>query len=187
MDWVLQGRSQIVLGLATIALYLGPVHQPQMTADAAYFYHHADSMRTTARTAIHSRRDTAVSPVQTVDLAGQWSFTPVSPAGPATSISVPGGGWYTQGFTNTGEAIYQRSITIPDTGQPQIYRLEFGAINHEASLYVDGHYVQTNMTSYTPSIFDITHYVSPGETVAISLDVKSESVVAGARRAGHCS
>jgi len=174
VDWVLQGRSQIVLGLATIALYLGPVHQPQMTADAAYFYHHADSMRTTARTAIHSRRDTAVSPVQTVDLAGQWSFTPVSPAGPATSISVPGGGWYTQGFTNTGEAIYQRSITIPDTGQPQIYRLEFGAINHEASLYVDGHYVQTNMTSYTPSIFDITHYVSPGETVAISLDVKSK-------------
>ncbi len=174
MDWFLQGRSQIVLSLAIIALYLGPIHQPQMTADAAYFYHHVDSMQTAARTAIHSRRDTAISPVQTIDLAGQWSFTPVSPAGPTTNISVPGGGWYTQGFTNTGEAIYQRSITIPDTGQPQVYRLEFGAINHEASLYVDGHYVQTNMTSYTPSIFDITHYVSPGETVAISLDVKSK-------------
>jgi len=121
-----------------------------------------------------------VTSIRSVDLSGPWSFTPISPVASApTTISVPGGGWYTQGFTRTGEAIYARSITIPDTGIPQVYRLEFGAINHQAALYVGGRYVATNLTSYTPSVFDITPYVSPGETVPISLDVKSKVSLRG--------
>src|SRR3712207_6873037 len=53
--------------------------------------------------------------LSSVDLAGTWSFTPSGRA--ATTITVPGGGWYKQGFTDVTEAVYSRSITVPDSGQ----------------------------------------------------------------------
>ena len=114
--------------------------------------------------------------VQSVDLSGPWSFIPISPvASTPTTINVPGGGWAVQGFTTTAEAVYSRTITIPDTGQPQVTKLEFGAINYQASLYINGHFVQTNMSAFTPSVFDITSFVTPGQTYAISLDVKGKN------------
>src|SRR5687767_2389705 len=50
--------------------------------------------------------------IGSVDLAGRWSFTPAGRA--ATTITVPGGGWYKQGFTDVSEATYSRTITVPD-------------------------------------------------------------------------
>src|SRR5687767_5431731 len=47
--------------------------------------------------------------IASVDLAGTWSFTPSGRG--TTSIAVPGGGWYKQGFTDVNEAVYSRSIT----------------------------------------------------------------------------
>jgi hypothetical protein len=74
--------------------------------------------------------------VASVDLAGQWSFTPAGRG--TTAITVPGGGWYKQGFTDVNEATYSRTITVPDSGQPQSAWVEFGAVNHQATLSVDG-------------------------------------------------
>ena len=92
--------------------------------------------------------------IASVDLAGTWSFTPAGRA--ATSITVPGGGWYKQGFTDVNEAVYSRSITVPDSGQPQSTWIEFGAVNHQATLSVDGRVVATQTTAFTPSNFDIS-------------------------------
>ncbi|MFL6112211.1 MAG: beta-galactosidase, partial [Catenulispora sp.] len=89
-----------------------------------------------------------------VDLSGVWSFTPSGQA--TTSITVPGGGWYKQGFTNVGEAVYSRSVTVPNTGQPQSAWIEFGAVNHQATLSVDGRVVATQTTAFTSSKCDIT-------------------------------
>src|SRR5690242_14681577 len=68
--------------------------------------------------------------IGSLDVAGTWRFTPAGRA--MTSIAVPGGGWYKQGFTDVTEAVYARSITVPDAGQPQATWIEFGAVNHEA-------------------------------------------------------
>jgi hypothetical protein len=89
-----------------------------------------------------------------VDLAGSWSFTPAGRA--ATTITVPGGGWYKQGFTDVNEATYARTVTVPNSGQPQSAWIEFGAVNHEATLSVDGQVVATRTTAFTPSNFDIS-------------------------------
>ncbi len=113
--------------------------------------------------------------LSSVDLAGTWSFTPAGRA--ATTITVPGGGWYKQGFTDVTEAVYSRSITVPDSGQPQAVRIEFGAVNHEATLSVDGTVVGTNTTAFTPSVFDITPYVTPGSTHTISVRVKGRGAL----------
>ena len=77
--------------------------------------------------------------VASVDLSGSWSFTPAGQG--TTSITVPGGGWYKQGFTNVAEAVYSRTITVPDSGQPQSVWIEFGVVNHQATLSVDGRVV----------------------------------------------
>ncbi|WP_294014090.1 glycoside hydrolase family 2 TIM barrel-domain containing protein, partial [Streptomyces sp.] len=110
-----------------------------------------------------------------VDLSGTWGFTPAGQS--ATSITVPGGGWYKQGFTNVGEAVYSRSITVPNTGQPQSAWIEFGAVNNQATLSVDGQVVATQTTAFTSSKFDITAFAAPGTTHTISVDVKGRSAL----------
>ncbi|GAB2991958.1 sugar-binding domain-containing protein [Saccharothrix stipae] len=113
--------------------------------------------------------------IASVDLAGTWSFTPAGRG--ATSITVPGGGWYKQGFTDVNEAVYSRSITVPDSGQPQSTWIEFGAVNHQATLSVDGRVVATQTTAFTPSNFDITAYAAPGSTHTISIAVKGRGAL----------
>ncbi|WP_431605715.1 RICIN domain-containing protein [Amycolatopsis melonis] len=110
-----------------------------------------------------------------VDLAGTWSFTPAGRA--TTSITVPGGGWYKQGFTDVNEAVYSRSVTVPDSGRPQSAWIEFGAVNHQATLSVDGRVVATRTTAFTPSNFDITAYAAPGTTHTISVAVKGRGAL----------
>ena len=90
---------------------------------------------------------------------------------------MPGGGWYKQGFTDVNEAVYSRSITVPDSGQPQSTWIEFGAVNHQATLSVDGRVVATQTTAFTPSNFDISAYAAPGTTHTISVNVKGRGAL----------
>ncbi|MFL6115554.1 MAG: sugar-binding domain-containing protein, partial [Catenulispora sp.] len=138
---------------------------PRFTATAA----------TAATTASPQNIAAPNAALQSVDLSGTWSFTPAGQG--TTSIMVPGGGWYKQGFTNVGQAVYSRSITVPDSGQPQSVWIEFGVVNHQATLSVDGRTVGTQITAYTPSKFDITAYVTPGSTHTISVDVKGRNAL----------
>ncbi len=110
--------------------------------------------------------------LRTVDLAGTWEFVPQG--GAPTTIEVPGGGWYKQGF-DVPSAVYRRTITVPDAVDGQVTRLELGAVNHEATLLVDGREVGTNTTSYTPSVFDVTRFVRPGSSHEIELRVKGRN------------
>ncbi len=112
-------------------------------------------------------------PIDSVDLSGTWNFTPSGQA--QTTIKVPGGGWYKQGFTNISEADYSRSITIPDAGQPQVTKIEFGVVNYQADLYINNQLVGTNLTAWTPSVFDISNFVSPGQTYALRVHVKGRN------------
>jgi hypothetical protein len=112
---------------------------------------------------------------QTVtSLAGTWTFTPSGAA--ATTIDVPGGGWLAQGF-KTSSARYERTVTVPDLGHAQATYLEFGAVNHEATLSVDGTKVSTNTTSFTPSVFDVTAAVKPGGSHKLTVDVKGRDAL----------
>src|SRR5687768_15919506 len=113
--------------------------------------------------------------IASVDLAGRWGFTPAGRG--ATSITVPGGGWYKQGFTDVNEAVYSRTVTVPDSGQPQSTWIEFGAVNHQATLSVDGRVVATQTTAFTPSNFDISAYAAPGTTHTITVNVKGRGAL----------
>ncbi|MGD0835938.1 MAG: glycoside hydrolase family 2 TIM barrel-domain containing protein [Polyangia bacterium] len=105
----------------------------------------------------------------TTSIAGTWTFTPTG--GTQTSIQVPGGGWLKQGI-NATSGTYATQITVPDSGAAQTTLIEFGAVNFQATLSVDGKTVGTNTTSFTPSVFDVTNFVTPGKQHAISVLVK---------------
>ena len=93
--------------------------------------------------------------------------------GEPTTIQVPGGGWLKQGWTDLSAA----ATAAPGsrTSRTPGDQANFGAINHRATLWVDGK-VGTQVTSYTHSVFDISDYVRPGKPAEIELLVK------GARR-----
>ena len=112
-----------------------------------------------------------------MSLAGTWTFTPSGAA--ATTINVPGGGWVAQGFRSVNQARYQRMATVPDLGRAQATYIEFGAINHEATLTVDSTIVGTKTTSFTPSVFDVTSAVKPGMSHAFTVDVKGRDALKG--------
>jgi len=141
-------------------------------------------------------------PTRTVNLDGLWGFTPVtntlctagaratvgpfvscvdSPAsGEPTTIAVPGGGWHKQGYTDLSEAVYSRKITVPDIpGAGQVTKISFGAINHKATLSVDGHVVGSQVTAYTSSVFDISDFVHPGSTHEIEVRVQGRKALVG--------
>lgn len=120
------------------------------------------------------------NPVQTVNLAGSWTFKYMSsgarPKLTTTTIQVPGGGWKKQGFT-CKEADYSRSITIPNSGQPQVTKIKFGAVNYQADLFVNEVLVGTSTQSHTPATFDITNHVTPGSTYTVRLHVKGHDLL----------
>ena len=105
----------------------------------------------------------------TTSIAGTWDFTPAG--GSKRSIQVPGGGWAKQGV-NAASGTYATQITVPASGAAQTTLIEFGAVNFQATLSVDGKEVGTNTTSFTPSVFDVTKFVTPGKQHAISVLVK---------------
>src|ERR1017187_8161112 len=111
---------------------------------------------------------TAADPSST-SIAGAWDFTPAG--GSKRTIQVPGGGWLKQGVS-ASSGTYATQITVPDSGSAQTTLIEFGAVNFQATLSVDGNEVGTNTTSFTPSVFDVTKFVTPGKQHAISVLVK---------------
>lgn len=142
-------------------------------------------------------------PAKSVDLAGTWGFTPLtntvctgggrfgattgpflscvdSPAtGGPTTIQVPGGGWYKQGWTDLSRATYSRAITVPKIAGEQVTRLNFGAVNHRATVTVDGSVVGTEFSAYTSSVFDLTDFVVPGRTHTVEVTVEGRKAFVG--------
>lgn len=110
----------------------------------------------------------------TTSIAGTWDFTPSG--GAKRTITVPGGGWAKQGIT-ASSGTYATRITIPDSGAAQSTLIEFGAANFQSTLSVDGKEVATNTTSFTPSVFDVTKFVTPGKQHAISVLVKGSQAL----------
>jgi hypothetical protein len=116
---------------------------------------------------------TAADPT-TTSIAGTWDFTPSG--GAKRTITVPGGGWLKQGIT-ASSGTYATQITVPDSGAAQSTLIEFGAANFQSTLSVDGKEVGTNTSSFTPSVFDITKFVTPGKQHAISVLVKGSQAL----------
>ena len=64
-----------------------------------------------------------------------------------------------------GEAVYRRTLPITEEMEGKTVRLCFGAVYHDAVVYVNGRKVGEHLNKgYTPFSFDITSYLSPSAT-----------------------
>ncbi len=57
---------------------------------------------------------------------------------------------------------YRREFTIPDSWKGKRVRLNFGAVDWQADVYVNGHHAGTHTGGFTSFTFDITDYLTEG-------------------------
>lgn len=110
-----------------------------------------------------------------VSLAGSWDFLPEGSQW--TTIEVPGGGWLKQGF-DCEAGTYQRRIAIPPTEAPCAVRLELGAVNHLAQVWIGEsesslRLVHEEVTAFTPQTVSLTPYVLPGKSYLLRIFVRA--------------
>lgn len=67
-----------------------------------------------------------------------------------------------------GAAWYQRTVAVPADAGPRIF-LVFGAVDWTASVWVNGREAGSHTGGYTPFEFDITDYVTPGQSARITV------------------
>jgi len=58
---------------------------------------------------------------------------------------------------------YRRHFEVPETWEKKRIWLHFGAVDYQASVWVNGHLVGTHRGGYTPFSFDITDFLRAGE------------------------
>jgi hypothetical protein len=116
-----------------------------------------------------------IDPVYTLDLSGKWDFTPENQ--PKTTIQVPGGGWLKQGF-DCEAGVYERRITIPSVLAGQVTRLELGAVNHQADVFIGVDEaslkpIHSEITAFTGQSIDLTPHVQPGKSYLLRIAVRA--------------
>lgn len=113
--------------------------------------------------------------IKKVNLEGSWDFTPEN--GEKQQIKVPGGGWLKQGFVCEA-GTYETWIKIPDTGRPQVVKLELGAVNHIAEYYIGKdenslEKIYEEVTAFTPQAVELTKHVEAGKTYLLRIFVRA--------------
>lgn len=69
---------------------------------------------------------------------------------------------------------YHRSITVPAAWQGRRIILHFGAVDYEASIYIDGKLVMTHFGTGSSFEMDITSFVQPGKAANLVLRVRDD-------------
>ncbi len=69
---------------------------------------------------------------------------------------------------------YQRNLQIPSDWQNKNILLHFGAVDYEASIYINGKFVMKHFGSSSSFTADITKFAKPGETVNLVVGVKDD-------------
>lgn len=75
---------------------------------------------------------------------------------------------YYRGFGN-----YQKTIFVPDSWQNNKVFLRFGAVNHTASVFINGKLVGEHFGGYTAFGFDISQYLNFGKNNTIDVRVSN--------------
>ena len=94
------------------------------------------------------------------------------------AIAVPGS--YNDQFADAaihdyvGDVWYQRETRIPRGWNDRRIVLRFDAVTHRGSVWVNDHFVMEHQGGYTPFEADISHLVTAGETVRITVCVNNE-------------
>ncbi len=76
------------------------------------------------------------------------------------------------GKTNFDQESFQRKVSVPAAWEGKVIKLEFGAVNFIADVYVDGKHVRNHVGGWIPFVIDVTNLVKPGAEFTLRVDVK---------------
>ena len=115
----------------------------------------------------------------TLSLDGQWQFTNGQTAW--TPMQVPGN-WDThpEYAKFAGQGWYRRDFTVPPEWHGKHIRLHFGAVNYQASIYLNGVEIGAHTGGYTPFEFDVTDHVNFGGSNSILVGADNGMPLTGA-------
>ncbi|WP_459191505.1 glycoside hydrolase family 2 protein [Halosimplex sp. J119] len=113
----------------------------------------------------------------TESLDGEWLFLTAPDGDEERSLADPDADWseaervtvphaWQEDETHreyTGTAWYRRTVESDGSGDRAFLR--FGAVDYEATVYVDGQEIGTNREGYLPFEVEVTDAISPGESV----------------------
>ncbi|MCU0785054.1 MAG: FAD-dependent oxidoreductase, partial [Verrucomicrobia bacterium] len=105
-------------------------------------------------------------------LNGVWRFTTNVSNPPASwvDMTVPGNWDSTAQFsTYVGVGWYRRTFTPDPALQGKSVRLHFGAVYHEAEVFLNGVSIGTHVGGYTPFEFDVTKHLNFGQPNEITV------------------
>lgn len=92
------------------------------------------------------------------------------------------------GYTDFIEAMwYHRTVTIPEEWSNKRIRLNFGGVDYESELFIDGKSIGTHFGGTASFGYDITRYVEPGNTHHLVLRVADELRTSGQPRGKQSS
>jgi beta-galactosidase/beta-glucuronidase len=121
-----------------------------------------------SRTLVGEIQDTLMTGAR-ISLDGTWEFLHVADdrlAGPAEirQVTVPSP-WQAQ-FSDlrmrAGIGIYRRSLEIDEGWLGDTVWIRFGAVFHNAKVFINGEVVGTNEGGFLPFSFDVTKHLKPG-------------------------
>jgi len=76
------------------------------------------------------------------------------------------------GIKNFDQRTYERDVTVPTTWTGKFIKLEFGAVNFTAAVFIDGRLAHENVGGWCPFAIDVTARVKPGATFRLKVHVK---------------
>lgn len=89
----------------------------------------------------------------------------------------PKGGTVPQygGISKMKEQTFERDVTVPASWEGKVYKLEFGAVNFIANIYINDKHVFEHVGGWIPFTLDITQLTQPGKTFRLKVNVKDAS------------
>ncbi len=76
------------------------------------------------------------------------------------------------GIAGLDDVRYEREVVVPEAWRDRLVRIEFGAVNFIADVFVDGEHLMTHVGGWTPFGVDVTSRVQPGRAFRLAVRVR---------------
>ena len=101
----------------------------------------------------------------------EWHLDSVFSAQASKRETVVPGAWELIEQDYEGVAFYRRTFDVPAEWQDKVMRLEFGAVNYLAEVWLNDAVVGFHEGGFTPFVFRVDEMIKPGQTNVLTLRV----------------
>ncbi len=116
----------------------------------------------------------SAEPLEVIDLASDEAWSLSIDGGPKRTIKVTADGWNSDqqepvipSAAVKDHVIYERDIVVPDSARGKVVKVEFGACNYGAEVFLDDQQIVEHHAPMTPFEADLTGLAEAGKTYSL--------------------